>query len=125
MPGRELCGEVVVADIGTPVEVLDTIRPRVFANSPVLWLGRLFRPRGGGPQKHRGPAAGAGVDLAAILPDPRKPAVLVGPGNGVGQATRGYVEAALSSKRACVLDADALTSFEGEAEKLLSAGEEG
>jgi NAD(P)H-hydrate epimerase len=39
----------------------------------------------------------------------------------VGAATRGYVEAALSSKRACGLDADALTSFEGDPEKLLSA----
>ena len=171
MPGRELCGEVAVADIGTPGAVLASIRPRVFANSPALWLERFPWPRmadhkyrrghavvvgganmtgaarlaaraalraGAGIVTIAGPAdaipiyasympgvltekIAAGVELAAILSDPRKTAVLVGPGNGVGAATKSYVQAALSARRACVLDADALTSFEGDPEKLLSA----
>ena len=52
--------------------------------------------------------------LAALLADPRPKAVVVGPGNGVGAATRANVEAALASDAAVVLDADALTSFEDE-----------
>ena len=32
LPGRSLCGEVVVADIGTPSSVLEQIRPDTFEN---------------------------------------------------------------------------------------------
>jgi hydroxyethylthiazole kinase-like uncharacterized protein yjeF len=41
MPGRELCGEVVVADIGTPTSVLDKIAPQIFENAPSLWIDAL------------------------------------------------------------------------------------
>ncbi len=37
LPGRALCGEVVVADIGIPETVLDTIKPELFENTPALW----------------------------------------------------------------------------------------
>ena len=37
LPGRELCGEVVLADIGIPTSVLAEIGPRGFANGPGLW----------------------------------------------------------------------------------------
>jgi hydroxyethylthiazole kinase-like uncharacterized protein yjeF len=37
VPGRDLCGEIVLADIGIPAAVLDDIRPSAFANSPLLW----------------------------------------------------------------------------------------
>ena len=37
LPGRSLCGEVVVADIGTPVPVLDDIAPQQYENGPALW----------------------------------------------------------------------------------------
>ena len=37
LPGRALCGETVLADIGMPPGVLDTIRPRAFRNGPDLW----------------------------------------------------------------------------------------
>ena len=36
-PGRELCGEVVCADIGIPATVLQSILPKTWRNSPVLW----------------------------------------------------------------------------------------
>jgi hydroxyethylthiazole kinase-like uncharacterized protein yjeF len=49
--------------------------------------------------------------LAELLADPRPKAVVVGPGNGVGESTRETAEAALASDAAIVLDADALTSF--------------
>ncbi|WDR03420.1 NAD(P)H-hydrate epimerase [Devosia algicola] len=37
MPGRELCGDVVLADIGIPDTVLDSIGSRVLVNTPDLW----------------------------------------------------------------------------------------
>jgi ADP-dependent NAD(P)H-hydrate dehydratase / NAD(P)H-hydrate epimerase len=49
--------------------------------------------------------------LAEILSDGRRNAVLIGPGAGVSLATRLLVQVALEFDAACVLDADALTSF--------------
>ena len=57
----------------------------------------------------------------ALLEDRRKNAVLLGPGNGVGEATRRNVLAALAAGKACVLDADALTSFAGQPQALFRA----
>jgi len=37
MPGRDLCGETVLADIGMPHGVLERMNPRTFANVPGLW----------------------------------------------------------------------------------------
>ncbi len=36
-PARQLCGEVVVADIGIPESVLETIKPEAWVNTPALW----------------------------------------------------------------------------------------
>ncbi len=49
--------------------------------------------------------------FAALMTDDRKNAVLLGPGAGVGAQTRARVLGVLNKGRACVLDADALTSF--------------
>jgi hydroxyethylthiazole kinase-like uncharacterized protein yjeF len=60
-----------------------------------------------------------GVDgLDDYLADERLNAVVIGPGTGVGTETARKTLAVLARKRAAVLDADALTSFEGEAEAL-------
>jgi len=163
LPGRDLCGEVQVKDIGTPPSVLEAIAPQTFANAPALWAAKFPR-RGPGDHKYtHGHAAVAGgglavtgatrlaaygalrigaglvtvaappdafstyaasltavmnrkVDgaagLADMLTDTRFNAVLLGPGLGVGQATRDKIAAARGQGRRLVLDADALTSFE-------------
>ncbi|MBS7812763.1 NAD(P)H-hydrate dehydratase [Roseococcus pinisoli] len=49
LPGRDRCGELVVADIGLPATVLETIQSRTFANGPALWT--LPQP-GAGSHKH-------------------------------------------------------------------------
>jgi hydroxyethylthiazole kinase-like uncharacterized protein yjeF len=172
LPGRELCGETRVADIGIPDSVLDVIKPKTFANEPALWLKHFPWPK---PQGHKyarghavvvsGPAfstgaarlgamgalrVGAGVvtvaspkdavavnasqltaimvrpvddakELAALLADERKNAVLIGPGAGVGARTKALVLTALASNAAVVLDADGLTSFASDADTLFAA----
>jgi NAD(P)H-hydrate epimerase len=40
-PGRSLCGEVVVADIGTPESVFEALKPDTFENDPLLWADAL------------------------------------------------------------------------------------
>jgi ADP-dependent NAD(P)H-hydrate dehydratase / NAD(P)H-hydrate epimerase len=68
------------------------------------------------------------VGLSKLLADPRKNAVVLGPGLGVGEQTCALVETALAPSgspklRAHVLDADALTSFAGQPERLFAAVE--
>ena len=161
MPGRELCGELVVADIGIPNKVLEVIRPAAFVNADILLPdldpgGHKYR-RGhavvvsGGPlhtgasrlAAHAALSSGAGLvtlsgspqalavhaaqvsaimlsdaDLSVLLADRRKNAVLIGPAAGVGVDTRDKVETVLMSGAAAVLDADALSSFAEERERL-------
>jgi hydroxyethylthiazole kinase-like uncharacterized protein yjeF len=170
VPGRFLCGEIVVADIGTPDGVIAEIGPELFENGSVLWGARYPWPaptahkyaRGhaivvSGPAHATGaarlaaraalrvgaglvsvasppdavpvnaaaltavmvkPIAGAG-GLADLLRDKRFNAVLIGPGCGVGSATRDKVAAVLASSAATVLDADALTSYSDAPHALL------
>jgi NAD(P)H-hydrate epimerase len=56
MPGRALCGDVVVADIGISDAVLERVAPNTFENDPGLWLSELPRPRDGGNKYTRGHA---------------------------------------------------------------------
>lgn len=172
MPGRALCGEVAVADIGIPQTVLDGLGQLARENGPALWHDELPSVAVGGHKYHRGHAVvmsgplaatgaarlaargalrvGAGLvtvaspvealavnaahltaimlrecdgpaDLAGLLADRRLNAIALGPGNGVGEGTRQRVMAALESAASVVLDADALTSFEGDPGALFRA----
>ncbi len=171
LPGRLLCGEVVVADIGIPDGVLDEIQPMVHENTPALWRASFPWPKAtdhkysrghvivGGGAEMTGAArlaaraalrAGAGLvtiasppqavpiyaaympgvltaavanrkAFAELLVDPRRNAVLLGPGYGVSAATRAHVLAALAADKRCVLDADALTVFQHRPQDLFSA----
>ena len=56
LPGRLLCGEVVVADIGIPPSVIEQIVPDTFENDPRLWIADLPRPHDGSNKYTRGHA---------------------------------------------------------------------
>jgi NAD(P)H-hydrate epimerase len=171
LPGRLLCGELLVADIGIPAAVLAAIGPRTFENGPPLWLDAYPWPQPDTHKYRRGHTlvvggasmtgaarlaaraaarAGAGLvtlaapasawavyataltsvivqpvggegDFAALLGDARRNAILLGPGAGTGATTRDHVLAALATRRAVVLDADALTAFAEAPDMLFSA----
>jgi NAD(P)H-hydrate epimerase len=61
--------------------------------------------------------------LDQLLADRRMNALLLGPGAGVGEATRSRALRLLATGRAVVLDADALTSFAGTADALAAAAQ--
>jgi NAD(P)H-hydrate epimerase len=161
MPGRDLCGDIVVADIGTPPSVLAGIAADTWENDPSLWQGDLPRLEAGGNKFSRGHAllfggypmtgaarmaaraaarAGAGLtsiavaevalpiyagaltsimvrplsrpeDVAHLLADSRYTALLIGPGAGVNETTRTRALAMLATRRAVLLDADAISVF--------------
>lgn len=54
LPGRCLCGDVVVADIGIPDTVLTQVASTTYANSPGLWLADYPWPRQDGHKYNRG-----------------------------------------------------------------------
>jgi NAD(P)H-hydrate epimerase len=60
-------------------------------------------------------------DFRMLLDDPRRNAILLGPGGGTTLALRETVLAALATRRAVVLDADALTVFADAPAALLGA----
>ncbi len=174
LPGRELCGQVVLADIGTPRTALGAVPAQTWENSPSLWEQRYPWPHTDGNKFQRGSAlvlggatttgasrltataamrAGAGLvtlavpeqawsvyatsmtgvmvsslrapdDFETLLADVRHNAIAIGPGAGIGELTCSSVLAALASTsrpRAVVLDADALTSFADDPDRLFDA----
>ena len=170
-PGRGLCGDILVADIGIPAAVLERIVPNTWENGPDLWLEAYPWPQpesykykrgdvlilGGeaitGASRMTAQAAsrgGAGMvtlaaptkawsiyatsltnaivhccdglsDFKTLLADSRRNVIAIGPGAGVSSSTRGFVLAALATKRATVLDADALTLFADAPQDLFRA----
>jgi NAD(P)H-hydrate epimerase len=56
LPGRTLCGDLVVADIGIPQTVLADIAPKTFVNGSGLWQQRFQWPMSGGNKYSRGHA---------------------------------------------------------------------
>lgn len=53
-PGRFFCGDTILADIGIPESVLDTIEPKTFANEPELWLADFPWPEATAHKYRRG-----------------------------------------------------------------------
>jgi len=171
LPGRDLCGTTIVADIGTTSEVLERIAVDTWENDPALWQQELPRQKTAGNKYSRGHAllvggypatgaarmaaraaarAGAGLttiavpenalpvyaaaltsimvrplsqpqDLETLLGDARFNALLIGPGAGVTEATRGHTLEILKTVRPSVLDADALSVFAKQPQALFDA----
>jgi ADP-dependent NAD(P)H-hydrate dehydratase / NAD(P)H-hydrate epimerase len=63
LPGRILCGETVVADIGIPARVLDEVAPQTHENGPALWLEAYPWPALGTHKYRRGHVLVAGGDV--------------------------------------------------------------
>ena len=169
MPGRALCGELVVADIGIADETVAAVAPRQAQNGPALW--RWPWPRDDDHKHRRGhlAVAGGGVassgaarlaaraglrigaglvtcavppaaltvyaahhsavmnaalaspsDFPALLRERRMAAAVLGPGQGVTDATRETVVQALATGVPLVLDADALTVFQACPDELFA-----
>jgi len=60
-------------------------------------------------------------DFAKLLVDPRLSALLIGPGAGISEATRGHALAMLATGRAVVLDADVFSVFADDPAALFAA----
>lgn len=56
LPGRDLCGEVVVADIGSPLTLFNEIEPDTFENAPSLWRAALPKAGAAADKRARGHA---------------------------------------------------------------------
>jgi hydroxyethylthiazole kinase-like uncharacterized protein yjeF len=59
-------------------------------------------------------------DWRELLDEPKKNSVLVGPGLGIGAMEAELVLVALTTRKTCVLDADALTNFAAAPDRLFS-----
>ncbi len=159
-PGRSLCGQLTVADIGIPEACLNEIAPGLMRNRPAIWRGHWPVMDKQGHKYHRGHLliyggarmtgaarlatagarrAGAGLatilapegtdlvyqlgapgamvlplqDRQRLLEDPRCGTLLIGPGLGTGDEARKLVLEACQTGKQLVLDADALSAFEG------------
>jgi ADP-dependent NAD(P)H-hydrate dehydratase / NAD(P)H-hydrate epimerase len=64
LPGRLHCGTFVVADIGIPDSVLESLRPAAFSNAPALWIGHFPIPRLDAHKYSRGHAVVVAGDLS-------------------------------------------------------------
>jgi hydroxyethylthiazole kinase-like uncharacterized protein yjeF len=64
-------------------------------------------------------AVDTAAEYAEVVADKRFNACVLGPGFGVGERTREVVATVLGAGCACVLDADALTSFGGDIQSLV------
>ena len=57
-PGREMCGDVILAEIGIPAGALETVWPQAFANAPALWPEAVAPPGAGDHKYLRGHVLG-------------------------------------------------------------------
>lgn len=164
-PGRELCGEIIVVDIGIPGSIVAACAGATFANRSGLWRDALPAVSDGTHKYARGHAAvcsggpsatgaarlaalaaaraGAGAvtvlspasalqvnamhltsimlarveaadELVSYAAERKLRSLVIGPGFGVGERARDFVQAFLAKggdSQALIVDADAITSF--------------
>ena len=110
LPGREYGGEVVVAGIGIPDDVLAVIKPQTFANGPALWRNQFPSLSAAGHKYTRGHAV-----VVSGWPDKTGAARLGARGAlriGAGLVTVASPTAAMATN-AAHLTAIMLADFEG------------
>jgi len=56
LPGRDLCGEIVVADIGIPAAAIESLSIDTWENDPRVWRAELPRTKSSGNKYTRGHA---------------------------------------------------------------------
>jgi ADP-dependent NAD(P)H-hydrate dehydratase / NAD(P)H-hydrate epimerase len=81
-PGRQLCGDVALYDIGMPVAVLDEIGCRTFVNDSSLWRNGFPRLDAGGHKYTRGHAVivSGGIEMSGAARLCARGALRVGAG---------------------------------------------
>jgi ADP-dependent NAD(P)H-hydrate dehydratase / NAD(P)H-hydrate epimerase len=81
-PGRQLCGDIALYDIGMPVAVLDNIGVRTFVNASPLWRGQLPRLDVKGHKYTRGHAVvvSGGIEMSGAARLCARGALRVGAG---------------------------------------------
>lgn len=94
---------------------------RIGAGLATLALPQEAMALPGGPDALMRQRCDGSPDWRMALQDARRNALLLGPGNGSGAATRQMVLDALATKRPTVLDADALTAFAENPRALFAA----
>ncbi|ONG55488.1 bifunctional ADP-dependent (S)-NAD(P)H-hydrate dehydratase/NAD(P)H-hydrate epimerase [Pseudoroseomonas deserti] len=116
LPGRDLCGETVLAEIGLPDTVLEAIAPRAFGNAPGLWRpplrdsgshkfsrGHVTIPCGaalpGAARLAAGAARRAGAGLVSLATDDAATAAILRGGEPGLMVTTEAVEHLLEDRR--------------------------
>ncbi|MGE6743234.1 NAD(P)H-hydrate dehydratase [Allorhizobium pseudoryzae] len=174
MPGRELCGEIEVFDIGIPQRIIRASAGTIAVNGPDIWAASFPRMDGTAHKYRRGHlgvfsggaaktgaarlsaaaglVAGAGLvtvaspadamavqamaltavmlrqteteaELSDWLSTAKLHAFVIGPGFGIGEKAQRFVQRV--SHLPTVVDADAITSFSDNPERLFSGFSEG
>lgn len=95
-PGRALCGEVVVADIGIPDQVLVDVDPAMAENCPALWRAHLPVPAAMDHKYSRGHLTIVG---GAVMTGAARLAARAGRRVGAGLVTIAAPESALAVYR--------------------------
>jgi ADP-dependent NAD(P)H-hydrate dehydratase / NAD(P)H-hydrate epimerase len=80
LPGRDYCGQTVLAQIGVPDRVLDEVLPDTAANDPFWWLTAFPRPHSASHKYTRGHALVAGGTMTGAARLAAKSALRTGAG---------------------------------------------
>ncbi|WP_288350796.1 NAD(P)H-hydrate dehydratase [uncultured Thalassospira sp.] len=118
LPGRLMCGELAIRDIGISDQIISEIRPNCWRNDPVLWRAGIHWPGLDGHKYHRGhllafggaamtgatrlvarAARRSGVGLLTVVSDPVVLPIYGADSPGVMTAPIGQIETLLNDCR--------------------------
>lgn len=118
LPGRLMCGELGIRDIGISDQIISEIRPNCWRNDPVLWRAGIHWPGLDGHKYHRGhllafggaamtgatrlvarAARRSGVGLLTVVSDPAVLPIYGADSPGVMTAPIGQIETLLNDCR--------------------------